>query len=210
MADDAKRAAGTRANRVSGPWVATHDVQFYENDQFLVDSVARYLVEGVQLGQPIVVIATPAHRRGFFNRMRELGVDPDMLVQGRDAVFLDAAETLSAFMEGRMPSEELFELTVGDVFAKLGRDRPYLMVRAYGEMVDLLWREGKAEAAIQLEQMWNRLSERYSFSLLCAYEDKTLNDATGTPCVKDICHAHTRVLPAESAPLAQRLGLGMS
>lgn len=185
-------------------WVPVHDVQFYATDQFLVDAVAQYLAEGVKIGQPIVIIATGVHRTEFSRRMCDLGVDVDGLVAGRDIVMLDASETLSSFMEGRLPSPELFDATVGNVFEKLQRHRPYLMVRAYGEMVDLLWREGKAEGAILLEQLWNKLSARYSFSLLCAYADTTVL-APAARTVKDICRAHSNVLPAESPARRARL-----
>ena len=33
----------------------------------------------------------------------------------------------------------------------------------------LLWAEGKSEAAIELEKLWNELAKTYSFSLHCAY-----------------------------------------
>ncbi len=31
------------------------------------------------------------------------------------------------------------------------------IVRAYGEMVDLLWKDGNVDGAVQLEALWNEL-----------------------------------------------------
>jgi hypothetical protein len=177
-------------------WTPGHDVQFYENEEFLQTAVANFLADGVRVGQPIIVIATSAHRKAFAERMRSLGIDPDDLVHARDAIWLDARETLSAFMEGGRPSPELFEATVGNVFAKLVKNRRYVIVRAYGEMVDLLWNDGKAEAAISLEILWNELAAKYSFSLLCAYSKASLSKDTGHS-VDAICGQHMRVLPSE-------------
>ena len=176
-------------------WAPTHDVQFYAVEEALYQSIGRFLVDGVRAGQPILVVATGPHRRAFEQAMRNAGVEPDDLVEGRDAVWLDARETLSAFMEGGHPSPELFEATVGSVLQRLMRDRRYVIVRAYGEMVDLLWQDGKMEAALQLEHLWNALATKYSFALRCAYAvDGILKgDCRG---IDRICGSHTRVLPS--------------
>ena len=42
-------------------------------------------------------------------------------------------------------------------------------VAAFGEMVALLWMEGKADAAIRIEELWNDLARTHAFSLRCAY-----------------------------------------
>jgi anti-sigma regulatory factor (Ser/Thr protein kinase) len=67
-------------------------------------------------------------------------------------------------------------------------------VRAYGEMVALLWEQGDPGAAIELEGLWNDLAETRVFSLMCGYpatalETASLGDTNGA------CDAHTAVLP---------------
>lgn len=42
-------------------------------------------------------------------------------------------------------------------------------VRIFGEMVAVLWAEGKTRTAIRLEELWDELATRHAFSLLCAY-----------------------------------------
>src|SRR3954468_3061535 len=134
-------------------WLAGHDVQFYSTDAFLVDIVSKFLADGARAGQPFILIATPAHRSAIAARLPALGVDLDQLLRTRDAVLLDAQETLMSFMEGGRPSAALFDATVGRIFANVVDGRQYVIVRAYGEMVDLLWREGKASAALELEDI---------------------------------------------------------
>ncbi|MEX2180009.1 MAG: MEDS domain-containing protein [Gemmatimonadaceae bacterium] len=187
-------------------WVPGHDVQFYEDEDFLASTVAAFLVEGFRAGQPLVVIATPAHRRAFAARMLALGVDPEDLVHGRDVIWLDADQTLSAFMEGGRPNAELFSATVGNVFERLMLNRRYVVVRAYGEMVDRLWKDGKAEGAIALEKLWNGLAVQYSFSLLCAYSKASLLGDTQPDGLERICGQHARVLPSEFQLSAEALG----
>ena len=70
-----------------------------------------------------------------------------------------------------------------------------MTVRAYGEMVNLLWRDGKAQQAIELEQLWNELASKYSFALLCAYATDSLDPADLTG-IERICAVHSAVLPS--------------
>jgi hypothetical protein len=182
-------------NSASRAWMTSHDVQFYEDEAFLCEAVAQFLVDGFRAGQPLIVIATEAHRKAFKERIRARGVDPEELVHGRDVVWLDATDTLAAFTQGDRPDKELFEATVGDVFDKVMTNRKYAMARAYGEMVDLLWRAGKTASAIALEEMWNGLAKKYAFSLLCAYSKESLLANPRADGIESICRQHSRVLP---------------
>ena len=171
-----------------------HDVQFYEREDFLYTAVADYLAEGVNAGEPGVVVATPEHRAGFAEALRMRGLDPANI----DVLFLDARETLAKFMSGSMPDPQRFFSTIGAVLEA----HKAVRLRAYGEMVDVLWRDGNREGAVRLEELWNEIAGFYSFSLLCAYpignflkeSDATLFDA--------ICARHNRTLPTERYAMA--------
>ena len=171
-------------------WSARHDVQFYDDDFALTASVSRFIAEGLRAAQPCIIIATATHRRAFNAYLKTLGIDVDAL-HSSQLVCLDARETLSAFMEGNRPNAELFHATVGNVFERLVLRRRYVTVRAYGEMVDLIWRDGKQDAAIELEKLWNDLASKYAFSLLCGYGNHGVaSDADRAR----IAHVHTSVV----------------
>lgn len=180
-------------------WATGHDVQFYDSEEYLGTTVAAFLAEGIRAGQPVVVIATEAHGRLFRERLQLAGIRLETLVEGRDFVWLDARDTLASFMEGDLPNAELFNLTVGAVFDRLmANGRGYVVTRAYGEMVDVLWRQGKIDGAIELEQLWNRLAQKYAFALLCAYSmGNFVKETSGTDFAR-ICAAHNHVTPSEA------------
>lgn len=190
--------AAARGSATTQPWLTSHAVQFCDSDESLVAAVADHLVAGVRVGQPIIMIATPSHRAGVREAMRLRGVNCDDLLEGRDAAWLDAATALAGFLEGGRINTELFDATIGSVLERLCRHRPYVMVRAHGEMVDLLWRAGKDEAALELEELWNGLARRYQFSLLCTYARQTLETVSRPNGIDRICSAHTHVLPASA------------
>jgi hypothetical protein len=192
--------AFAEANLVAEPTpsgLCGHDVQFYRSEEFHVRTVTDFLAAGVRAGQPLVVIATAARREAFKQGLRARRLDTDELFSGREATWLDARETLSAFMEGAVPNRELFLATVGSVFERVLRKRNYLIVRGYGEMVDVLASEGELEAAIEVEALWNELAERYSYSLLCGYSVSNFLHERGPSSMTRICEHHTRALRLE-------------
>jgi hypothetical protein len=189
------------AGRPAGPTRAGltgHDVQFYRSEEYLVRSVANFLVEGIRAGQPIVVIATEPHCKAFAKELTRRGLDPDEVLSGREAILLDARDTLASFMEGRVPNRELFFATVGNVFERLLKKRDFLVVRGYGEMVDLLAKDGNVEGASTLEELWNELAGRFRYSLLCGYSFENFLHAAGATDIRRLCHHHTHSLPLEA------------
>lgn len=175
----------------AGPMPALHFVQLYENDAVLVESVRTFLGGGLESHGAAIVIATKTHRHLFDQALGAAGLDlPELSRSGR-YVSLDAEDTLERFMVDGMPNEDLFRDFVGGV---VSRAAEHGEVRAFGEMVALLWEEGNVPGAVSLEAMWNRLAEEYPFKLFCAYPA----DAFGTDSLhslRAVCNQHSHVIP---------------
>src|ERR1044072_1414513 len=175
----------------SPAWRTGHDVHFYDDDDALLPIVNAWLAEGVRAGQPMIVIATAAHRR----KMQEnLAVHVRDAFDAADIIWVDAHETLAAFMDGARPDPELFDATIGNGFDRLVAKKSYLVVRAYGEMVDLLWNAGNVDGAVELERLWNDIAKRYAFNLLCAYSKGSALEHSHNEAFARICHHHGSVL----------------
>jgi signal transduction histidine kinase/ActR/RegA family two-component response regulator len=174
-----------------------HCVQFYEDDGFLLDAVSRFIGAGLRAGDGGVVIATTRHLDGLAARLSACGLDVAAARDRGQYVAVDAAETLSDFMDGGSPEPARFAEVVGSLLAGAARDggRP---VRAFGEMVALLWAEGNPGAAIGLEDLWNELGRIRPLSLLCAYPMHGFDRAEHEQAFREICSRHSRVIPAES------------
>jgi hypothetical protein len=171
-----------------------HAVRFYENDAALCRIVGEFLREGFATDQPGVVIGTVTHRQGIATRLRELSVDVDALEASGDLLFLDAGETLASFMVDGMPNGERFTTAMTQVMEKACRGRTDCTIRAYGEMVDMLWQAGMHAAAIRLEMFWNQLANTHQFSLLCGY---SMGSFYKDAAYEDICAQHTHLVSAE-------------
>jgi hypothetical protein len=147
-----------------------HAVQFYRDDNSLFTTVAAFLGEGLVMMHPAIVIATPAHRVAIEEHLCGRLIDCAKARRQGDLVMLDAEETLGLFMIGDHPEPELFERAVGAVIKQaIDESRSGSVVRAYGEMVDILWQQGRSEAALSVEMLWNKLIVRHGLALLCGY-----------------------------------------
>jgi len=179
------------------PNVHGHAVQFYKTQHFLAGVVSDYVADGLKSRQPALVIATPGHRRAVLSYLTRKGVDVRDAKERGLLTMLDAKETLSTFMRGQLPDRELFEKHLGGTVEKSLQAGGSGHVRAYGEMVDLLWRDGNPEAAIRLEEMCNDLAAKHPLSLLCAYAIDGFCSSSDSESFKAICGTHTRVVPTE-------------
>jgi signal transduction histidine kinase len=163
-----------------------HIVQFYEREDFLFGRVADFLAVGVMAGEPALVIATDEHRRGIAAALSARGIDPSALT------FADAHATLTMFMRDGTPDPRLFRAAIRQLVGL-----PAGPLRAYGEMVDVLCRQGNPEAAVRLEELWNDLGRDVPLSLLCAYPLSNFNRAAHGRLFEDVCARHDTVVPAE-------------
>ena len=189
------RSARIELDRLpSGP---THIVQFYENDHFLSAAVADFLAGGIESGEPVLVIATEPHRDAFTVRLKAKGVNVEQVSRSGQLMMLDARETLATFMEGAVPNPVRFRANIGVLIDALMAGGTHSSVRAYGEMVDLLWKDGNTEGAIRLEEMWNELASTHIFTLLCAYAMGNFYKEAHAGHFHDVCRQHAHVIPTE-------------
>ena len=182
---------------VAVPSGRQHLVQFYENDHFLAAAVADFIAAGLRSGQTVVTIATPAHLESFALRLKAKGIDPAAAMHSGKFIALDAHATLASFMVSGRPDADRFRAEVGSVIDTVVRENQACGVRAYGEMVDILWRDGNLEAAIELERHWNALQQEHEFVLLCAYALGNFYKTSHGDALDRVCSTHTHVFPSE-------------
>jgi anti-sigma regulatory factor (Ser/Thr protein kinase) len=174
-----------------------HVVQFYAADGELVDAVGAYLRGALVAGDSAIVIASPEHRDAFEAHLIAAGVDVELARAREQLLLVDAADTLARFMVDDRPDPVAFDAVVGELVRASGARGP---VRAYGEMVALLWDAGLVNAAIEVEELWNGLGEQTSFALFCAYPDRLLSEAGTDDDFLAVCHLHSEVIAGAPVP----------
>jgi len=171
----------------------SHMVQLYENDDVLVDSLEGFIGGGLEAGDAAIVIATPSHRLLLNERLEARGIDVARAGRDDQYIALDAEQTLKSFLVGGWPDAERFEESVRGVLrrARGPRERK---VRAFGEMVAVLWAQGHHGAVVRLEHLWQSFCQRSEdMALFCAYPKSGITKDTRS-AMEAIFAAHTTVL----------------
>src|SRR3954468_21614762 len=138
------------------PLGGDHIVQVYQDERFLAETVAQYIGTGLRRGEAAVLIVTPAHAAGFRQALDASGCSTEQALRSGQLRLLDAESTLSQLTKDGAPDWTAFHACVGGTIAELRLQYP--TVRAYGEMVDVLWQRGERQAAMRLEEFWNELA----------------------------------------------------
>lgn len=174
-----------------------HAVYFYEEDTFLIDSVAQFVKTGLEREETVIVVATAEHRMDLQAKLTDENMIGLSAPNGRNYVTLDASMTLSLFMLNDWPDEQLFFKVIGQIIESSAQGRP---VRIYGEMVAVLWAQGKQKAAIRLEEHWNTLATQQDFSLLCGYPSSAFQGTEKSLAFNDVCACHSQVIGSRPLP----------
>jgi len=184
-----------------------HAVQFYKDDRILLEDLNRFIGPALIAGNSAVVIATRAHREGLSRLLTAQGIDVASLAKQGRYIALDAAETLSKFMVNDWPDDALFMKLAGSVLSLASTaaetDGPII---GYGEMVGLLCSEGKVDAAIELERLWNEIAKEHSIRIRCGYPISDFNREELGASFLRFCEAHSFVVPSEghTAPKSEK------
>lgn len=167
-----------------------HHLQLFDSSKSLAETVAVFLMAGFARGENVLVVATPEHRELLSRRFEESGLNIIEAIAANRLVMLDAAQTLDKFMRQDTPSPVAFEEIIGTLVRTMSNGQ---RVCIYGEMVDVLAAQGKYKAAHQLEELWNVLGRRESYTLFCGYASGHFGDPKTAKALAAICASHSHL-----------------
>lgn len=129
--------------------------QVYADAKLFIDNLSAFVREGLKDGDSIVIVATAQHLSELEEQLRSDGLDVFHLTLSNQYIPLDADVLLEKFLVSGWPDEMLFRHLVLSLASRaLKNDRN---IRVYSEMSALLWLKGNRAAAVQLQQIWNKL-----------------------------------------------------
>jgi PAS domain S-box-containing protein len=185
----------------------THAVHFYDDDDVLLERVTDFVAEGLRDGIPAIVIATEPHRAALRQRLGDRRVDVAAARGAGMLTVLDARQTLVQICDDDGVAPSRFASVVGRTIDEVLRVTGATQIRAFGEMVDLLWRDGRTRDALALELLWNETISNRAITLLCSYHVSSFaerRDVDAVCRVHDEVHPMTRPVRALAAELAHR------
>ncbi len=169
-----------------------HFVQYYPEESRLIANLVRFIGGGIVAHDPCIVIATQEHCQELVSQLYSRNLDIDGQIKKGNFILLDARQTLDSFMENGMPDKDLFGQNIGKILRELSaQNKP---IRAFGEMVAILWEEQSEASAVMLEQYWNEISRQFNLTLYCAYPAIHSKKADHTSMLDRVSRLHTSVL----------------
>ena len=173
-----------------------HAVQFYEDNEYLIELLAEFVKECEELDQSCLIICTSEHAQYLKNTLRLRYPELTYPRRPRRLQYYDASELLNSLLRDGKPDASLFFERIEPLIRSSLKERPG--VRLFGEMVALLCAEGNYDSAIALEHLWNELRQTLPFTLLCAYPVSLFSEKQFADSLNQICSEHTIALPSES------------
>jgi hypothetical protein len=168
-----------------------HVVQIYESDEVFLNLLTGFVRNGVDAGDCVIVIATAEHIKSVESSLASSNYNVSQLISNNRYIPLDAEVSLSKFMINDWPDENLFNEFVSDAISEPhGQGK---QIRAFGEMVAVLWAKGQVGATVRLEQLWNKFCETQAFCLFCAYPKSGFTQ-DASESVMHICGAHSKMI----------------
>jgi DNA-binding NarL/FixJ family response regulator len=172
-----------------------HHAHFYRDDDAFLEGLTTFISAALQAGNAAIVVATPSHRHELFQRLQAGDFDIRALTNQGRYVPLDAAEALATYMVNGLPDRARMFKVANDLIAKASRavvgDNPRVAV--CGECPSLLWAGGNADAAIQIEHLWNEIAGTCAVDLLCGYVMNQFQRVPDRLIYERICTEHSAV-----------------
>lgn len=174
-----------------------HLVQVYESDAVFLNTLEGFVGDGFMKGESVVIIATSEHLDHLNGRLTRHGFDLEALIATDQYIPVDVEESIAAFMVNNWPDELLFTEFVTSLLARGQKNNR--KVRAFGEIVAVLWAQGLSGATVKLEHLWHHLQQKQLFCLYCAYPRSGFTqDARDS--IANICDSHTKVIDGGNRP----------
>lgn len=164
-----------------------------ENSQ--VDLVTRYIKDGLFTGDAIFVISRPGLRKILKLKMNALSFDGQSLQDQNQIRFFDAEFLLMYLNADESIEEAVFHETVAAPM--YNAQSKYKKVRTFGEIFDILWKQGQYDVVKQLADYCKNLTDTEEFSYLCTYSLDHLDSDSYDEAIECICKYHTHLAPQE-------------
>ena len=169
-----------------------HFAQVHRESSDLNDAVHEFAEAGLRRDQSVLIIAGSQQKDGILDRLEHSNFHVRALCNSGQLGVMEADKLLEQFTPSGVPDWARFR---GAILPMLLRLQPCGRgLRVYSQMAGLLWDDGKQEAAIRLEELWNALAVSIQFSLYCCYSMDTHCEASYAGPLEDVGRTHSDIL----------------
>ena len=173
--------------------IGRHEAQFYSADASFLDGFTRFIGNALNCGSAVILVATESHRERLLPRLQAYGLDIADAIERRRLNLLDAADTVSTFMVNDVLDPIRFLDAAGKLITTAAKAAvgEHPRVAICGECDPPLWTLGMGEAAVQLEQLWNKIVTSFDVDILCGYSLQGFRGLQQSDLFQRICAEHS-------------------
>jgi DNA-binding NarL/FixJ family response regulator len=181
--------------------VHQHKAGFYVDEAAMLSAWTESARTALAAGHTVIVVAIDSRRGEMQDRLKTGGIDLDGAIREKRYVTLDPSMVLSGFMINDWPDELLFQKAVTPIVidALKASTARYPRALLCGECAPTLVREGKEDAAVRVEQLWDKLAQAYEVDTHCAYLLDSPSRAHQESVFRRINAIHTEVFSTSSS-----------
>lgn len=174
-----------------------HSVQFYENDGIFLNTLEGFVGSGIIAHESIIVLATKSHIEALNERLQRQGFDLNKLRDEDSYLAIEVEEVFSQILINGWLDEARFNNYVVNLLNRAGKGGR--KVRAFGELVAVLWEQGHCGVTVQLENLWHKLYHKLQFNLYCAYPKIGFTNSPGDS-MDMLCKSHSQIIDGQARP----------
>lgn len=194
------------------PWeqvlaeAAPHDhiVQLYQDQDFLNSAVCQFIGAGLLNGDAILLFPTLTHWNDFRERLEADGVDVDAARERGQLTVVDANEVLPRLLRDAMPDSHVFQAVIGEIFGQARAGGRYQKMRAWGELVNVLWERGDVAASMNLEDLFDQLNKKIGIAMFCSYLMDNFKGDVHAHMLPRLGTNHSHLIPVEDYARLER------
>ncbi|HSY66492.1 MAG TPA: MEDS domain-containing protein [Terriglobales bacterium] len=177
------------------PFGRSHEVEFYGDDAPFLIRYTGFIRTALANGDAVIVVMTASHRNSLRRKLESEGCDVSDAMERGSYVALEPSDVLSTFLTNGEPDAERFVKAASDFLSTAlnAATGKHPRVAVCGECAALLHAEGKAEAAFEMERLWNELASTYNVDSLCGYPIERFRGKEQGPVFQRICAEHSAV-----------------
>ena len=155
-----------------------HAMLLYNSPESFADGLADLFDVALRRGDATCVIATRPVREGLGDRLRARGWNVNGSSGHKRYLAVDSTDALSGFMRNGLPEPDRLAEVVKelDEYRRVEGQGAAPRLTLAGRMAGLLAEEGNAQAAIEVESLWNRLTQHLPFLTICGYGSACFHD----------------------------------
>ena len=179
-------------NETFGP---SHEVEFYGDEVSFLDRCTRFMRSALVNGDSVILVATLSHSNALRQRLESAGCDVAEAIERERYLALKPADVLSELLVNDQPDSARFIKTVTTLFetALKAANGNHPRVAACGECSALLYAEGKAEAAVEMERLLHEFARAHDVDILCGYPIAGFRSEEERSIFLRICAEHSAV-----------------